>query len=248
MIVKKKILGPKGKSNRGRPRKEFKPKHKRLQEQVQPTTALVEHKMPTHERILRMPSKDKSIFYLFIFSIVLFLLSLTISFLKKSDVEELQKAQEEIAAVTWDTETAVVEDAKQPEIISNQSLTQIVENMYGTINSRSFDELGNYIDAGLENSTTIRTYFNTKRLTRFLNNIKDGTIAISNLQQEQLKEYSRKVTYTLTYTLLDNQTFEEQWNTTLIKRDEGYQVAAIKCETTGCSRMPFFNPGKFNIK
>jgi hypothetical protein len=112
MIIKKKLskqtekkaLGSaKGKSRRGRPRKEFKPKHKRIQEQAQTTTAIVEHKMPTREKILRMPSKDKSIFYLFIFSIVLFLCSLIISFLKKHDIQQLQATQNEDTAVATET-------------------------------------------------------------------------------------------------------------------------------------------------
>jgi len=91
------------KSNRGRPRKEFKPKHKRLQEQALITTTIVEHRLPTHERIFRMPSKDKSIFYLFIFSIALFLFSLAISFIKKDDIKQLQEIQDENTAITAET-------------------------------------------------------------------------------------------------------------------------------------------------
>jgi len=128
MVIKKKSTKPatatkavksqkattaKSKSNRGRPRKEFKPKHKRIQEQAQSTTTLVEHKMPSRERILRMPNKDKSIFYLFIFSIVLFLCSLAISFVKKQNVEDLQATQtEENTVVAEAEETPVIEETE----------------------------------------------------------------------------------------------------------------------------------------
>jgi|GEM_PF-5239720 len=111
------------KSNRGRPRKEFKPKHKRMLEQQQLATPMVEHRLPTRERILRMPSKDKSIFYLFIFSILLFLCSLTISFLKKDKLEDLQDAQENVVTETGATEENAVN--KIPN-----SATQTIENMY----------------------------------------------------------------------------------------------------------------------
>jgi hypothetical protein len=244
MIIKKKLAKKTTKGNRWRPRKEFKPKHKRVQEQGLASTEIVEHKMPKHERIFRMPNKDKSIFYLFVFSIVLFLCSLLISFIKKHDIQELQTTQDEETAIATTTWT----EAQEIAPTSIVSITQTVENMYGAINSKSFDELSNYRDASLKNSDTVRTYFNTKWLTRFLGGIKDWTIAISNVQQEQIKDYSRKVTYTLTYTLPDNQIFEEQRNATVMKRNDAFTIATIKCETTGCSRMPFFNPGKYGIK
>jgi len=120
--------------------------------------------------------------------------------------------------------------------------------MYGTINTRSFEEFNNYLDNNLKYSDTIRTYFNAKRLEKFLNNIQDGTITISDVRQEQIKDYSWKVEYTLNYTLLDGQKFAEERNVTIIKRNDEYSVATIQCETAGCSRMPFFNPGKFDIK
>lgn len=112
MIAKKKSAkknSVKNKSNRGRPRKEFKPMHKRMQEQGLVNTKLVEHKIPKFERILHMPSKDKSIFYLFIFSIVLFLCSLTISFFKKHDIQELENNLED-SAITGDT---IVQESEQ---------------------------------------------------------------------------------------------------------------------------------------
>lgn len=246
MIVKKKLAkktaknntSTKGKSNRGRPRKEFKPKHKRIQEQAQTNaaTTIVEHRLPTRERILRMPSKDKSIFYLFIFSILLFLFSLVISFIKKDDIQELQD-EAAITATTW-TETEVMAPIS--------SAAQTIENMYWTINTCI--DCVSYWDASLKNSNTVRTYFSNKRLSRFISGIKDGTITISDIKEEQLKDYSRKVEYKLSYTLLDGQPFEEQWNATVLKKDGIFTIAAIKCETIGCSRMPFFNPGKYGIK
>jgi hypothetical protein len=213
-----------------------------MQEQT-PTPAIVEHKMPTRERILRIPNKDKSIFYLFIFSIILFLCSLVISFLKKDDIKKIEE-------LTGNNETKIIETQKVEETpeMKISSVLQTVENMYLAINSKSFGDIPSYLDSNLKNSNTIRTYFNAKRLTRFTNNIKDGTLALSGIQQEQLKDYSRKVTYALSYTLLDGQTFTENRNATVVRKNDEYSVATLKCETTGCSRMPFFNPGKYNMK
>ncbi|PJA48276.1 MAG: hypothetical protein CO170_03265 [candidate division SR1 bacterium CG_4_9_14_3_um_filter_40_9] len=229
------------KSNRGRPRKEFKSKHKRLQEQALITTTIVEHRLPTHERIFRMPSKDKSIFYLFIFSIALFLFSLAISFIKKDDIKQLQEIQDENTAIT--AETGIDTATEQTAITS---AAQTVENMYGTINACV--NCVNYRDVSIKNSNTVKTYFSTKRLTRFLGGIKDGSITISDVHQEQIKDYSWKVDYKLSYTLLDGQPFEEERSATVLRKDDVYTIASIKCETAGCSRMPFFNPGKYGIK
>jgi len=242
MIIKKEI-----KSNRGRPRKEFKPRHKRLKEQakvqVQTSTKIIEHTIPKTERILRMPSKDKSIFYLFIFSIILFLCSIFISFIKKNDIQTLQNGNKQDTSITGE-----ILNTQETEIQSSWGITQVVENMYNAINRKDIDELNNYRDSSLKASNTVRTYFNTKRLTRFVDGISNNTIIIRNIQKETIKEYSWKVTYEIAYTLVDGKTFEEQWNTTVIKKDDTYKIASIKCETAGCSRMPFFNPGKYLLK
>jgi len=54
--------------------------------------------------------------------------------------------------------------------------------------------------------------------------------------------------YTLSYTLKNNKTYTEDRSATLVEKNGAYKIGKLMCDTTGCSQMPFFNPGKYGIK
>ena len=94
------------------------------------------------------------------------------------------------------------------------------------------------------------TYFTTNRLTKFLGGTTDG-VKVSNVQMKILPAKSTEVqemTYTISYTLKDGKSFSENRSAVLIKKWEVYKIGKLMCDTTGCSQMPFFNPGKYGIK
>ena len=247
-------------TNRGRPRKEFKPKHKRMQiqENVQQETktriilnkipSVITHKMPKVSNMLQLPNKDRSIFYLFIFSVVLFILSLGISFIKESKKQELLKAQEAITGQTAKL-TEILQGDNETESIKTTA-QQTLQNFYQMINTKDFTNMNTVVDWALSNWNIFRTYFNTKRLTRFVSNLKEGTIYVTDIKGTASDNANiSNLNYTLNYTLTtDNTTYTENRSASIAKRDDIYKVAKIKCETAWCSRMPFFNPGKYNLK
>jgi len=110
--------------------------------------------------------------------------------------------------------------------------------------------MNSIVDTILKNWNTFRTYFNNKRLTRFIDNLTQDKITISNLKEtisdnKNIKNYTFTSQYTLT---TDNKTYKEERSITLSKKNNEYKIAKIMCNTSWCSRMPFFNPWKYNIK
>lgn len=248
----------------GRPKKEFLQKHKRIV--LSETNKKIEEKITNHtlpkwpkgisgtHKIFNFPNKDKSILYLFIFSVILFIFSIIVSRMKKEEIDNTIVPNDEIT-----TTTPIIEDDSIPtkdnntitnSITNNQAQTALT-NFYQAVNTRSFTLFDSIVDTTLRNSTTFRTYFSVNRLTRFLNSLNEGTIYITNIKEISNSQNPNisNLTYTLQYTLTtDKQTYTEDRSATLIEKWQEYKLAKIKCDTVGCSRMPFFNPGKYDIK
>jgi hypothetical protein len=127
------------KSNRGRPKKEFKLKHKRVQETQHSKLheTITPHTMPKVGKILQFPNKDKSILYLFIFSVILFILSLGISFIKKQKLAELKETQIQSGTnVQMQNIASQTENTPQPQAVTqlqtgneSQTVTELQTNM-----------------------------------------------------------------------------------------------------------------------
>lgn len=243
---KKVITGKKAKaiitkdSNRGRPKKEFKLKHKRIsQDNLSP----IIHEIPRSHKIKDSSNRDRSILYLFIFSVVLFIFSIGISIMKK---DRLEQFKEPLLQEKEKEEIEIIIEEKPEET----NVSQYILDFYESINTKNIDSMNKIVDTTLRNWNTFRTYFNTKRISRFIDNLTETKITVSNLEEipnenENIKNYTFTIEYTLT---TDNETYLENRSMTVSKRWEEHKISKIMCDTTGCSRMPFFNPWKYNIK
>jgi hypothetical protein len=137
----------------------------------------------------------------------------------------------------------------QDTTIIDEEWQKIITDFYKNINSKNIKDIKQFVDTNLQKSNTFRTYFNEKRLTRFINSI--DWIKIENIEEsDNTNETKKSFNYNITYSLLNDNTkkYKEDRTISLIKKWETYKISKIRCSTIWCSRMPFFNPWKYDIK
>lgn len=119
---------------------------------------------------------------------------------------------------------------------------QIIQNFYGYINILDFTNINASVDKYLKNSDVFRTYFSQNRLTNFINKISDNWLSISNIQLESGDENStRYYLYDVSYHIKESWEYiQEQRESAIVKRNDQYLIWSIRCVTTWCSKMPFF--------
>lgn len=206
--------------------------------------------------ILQAPKRDNIILLLFIFSLLIFLLSLYVVILKNQKTIEQQLirntnpvaniASGNIPFVQDQVSTGISKTAAPLPI----DTSNVIPAFYDAFNQKDVKTLYTLTDSSLNTSNVFITYFTTNRLTRFLGGLSDG-VSISDLQMRVLATNTpgvQEMTYTLEYTLKDGTNFSENRSAVLIRRGDVYKIRKLMCETTGCSQMPFFNPGKYGIE
>jgi hypothetical protein len=256
----------KQKPTRGRPKKVFisrKPQIKR----DKPGRPRKWENLLTHPAFQQPVQKDTSvkdaiILIVFILSVLVFWYSLYLSRQKKHIAAEPISNDANITIQNNSTGEvgeviATSQDTSSGEIISTGNLLSgeenppsilegvresnpLISSLISSINALDLTTFKSLLAPSLRNTSTINTYFNQKRLTRFINNLTDSKITIAATSSSDTT-----ITYTINYTLKQSQqTFTE----TRIVQLTNNQIASMRCDTQWCSRMPFFNPGKYNLK
>ncbi len=248
----KKVFIPKPKAKKsgpGRPKKEIK-------EYIITPKKGVRGFISTN--ILHAPRKDNIILLLFVLSLLVFLFSLYVVILKGQQTVEKQLIRNTTPVVNVAsgnipfTEDKVVETTgttvvTTPEVIDTSN---VIPAFYDAFNQKDVKTLYALTDKRLNTTNMFITYFTTNRLTRFLGGVVGG-VKVSNIQMKVLPTKStnaQEMTYTISYQLKNNQTYSEDRSATLIEKNGAYKIGKLMCETTGCSQMPFFNPGKYGIR
>lgn len=247
-------------NNRGRPKKEFiskKPLIKRDGPGRPKKEDQIKRFLPK-TNIAREDNKTKDgiILWIFIFSLALFWFSLYVSQTKKIKEDTLiQQTITELKQIASGNKTGLPETGNIQKSIENQKpLTvvpetregQIIQTFYGQIRNQQRNEIYISVDNKLKQSSIFQTYFSRKRLERFVNNLNKPNIQITI--NEVIPWDIPTVKYTINYQIKDGTAFTEQRDAALIKKDDTYKIGKIRCETTGCVKMPFFNPTKYGIK
>lgn len=195
-------------------------------------------------------AKDKIILVIFIFSLLLFWFSIYIS-QNKITLKTLG------STTTTDVQTFdpnVSSGTIQTWLIKSQPIQSIPEQkiieFYNYINNWEQKEIYNITENWLKQSKIFQTYFSNNRLSRFVNNLDEQKISITINKTEiwTISTVDYTITYILPNTKQEQKQYQEQRSATLIQKDWIYKISKIMCVTTWCSRMPFFNPGKYNIK
>ncbi|AHB41538.1 hypothetical protein P148_SR1C00001G0748 [candidate division SR1 bacterium RAAC1_SR1_1] len=244
-MKKKKNTNDNKTSNRGRPPKAFVSKKTQIKRDKP-------GRPKKHEKIVlpQIPEKkenkvkDAIIWALFIISFFVFGFSLYVSQKEKIAGLLSQKStipQEEIQI--QETESLIEESIPQEPIpaVSQDEKFVILQNIYSLIQQAKFDEIYTHIDTILRQSSVFKTYFSKNRLQRFINNIDNQKISIELIN---IDNDTSKIRYKLSYSI-KNVPFIEERETVFITKNDEQKIAKIMCITQGCSKMPFFNPGKY---
>jgi hypothetical protein len=113
---------------------------------------------------------------------------------------------------------------------------ELIKSFYLNINNQKFSEVSSMIDNYLKNSNVFRTYYNKNRLSKFLDNLVNEKIYITNIKEKIVDEQKDGVnyyTYTIKYKIKDNnQLFQEEWETAIITKNEKKLIGSLRCTTT----------------
>lgn len=264
-VIKVKTVKPKAKkTGPGRPPKVFvaTPKPKRAGP-GRPKKVIKPYMLPEKKlakgfsviNILHAPKKDNIILLLFVISLLIFLFSIYIAILKSQNTLEQKILDNEATIVNVQTgnipfeETEVSTGAEIPvqEAVDTKA---VIIAFYDAFNQKDVKTLYALTDSHLNQTNTFLTYFTSNRLNKFLGWLA-WSVKVSDIEMSIVPAQSTEVqemTYTISYTLKDGQTFQEERSALLIKKWESYKIWKLMCETTGCSKLPFFNPGRYWIE
>lgn len=188
--------------------------------------------------------KDAIILGIFVISFMIFGFSLYVS--QKEKIAWLMSNEETTNEEITNEETrneVLQEETKEEQIptVAKDSKLLILEGIYWAIKEAKIDEIYQYIDTNLKQTSTFKTYFSKNRLQRFLNNIDNQNISIESLS---IDNDTGKIHYKVMYSI-KNTPFIEEREAFFITKENELKIAKIMCVTQGCSKMPFFNPGKY---
>jgi len=183
--------------------------------------------------------KDTIILTLFVLSFFIFWFSIYIN--QKNTPIETNIEKQEVITEIWETNINTAKISNQTGAIIEDEKSIILLKIYWYLQESKIDEIYWYIDNTLKQSSTFKTYFSRSRLQRFIDNIDDKSLKI---EETKIDNESWKVTYKVSYSI-KNIIFVEERETNFITRDNEQKIAKIMCITKGCSKMPFFNPGKY---
>lgn len=138
------------------------------------------------------------------------------------------------------TNDELVENNLNTDIQSNDHT--IIYNFYRYINDLDYTNINSSVDKYLKNSDVFRTYFTQNRLSRFREKINSNGLSINNINLVSWDENStRYYSYTIHYELAESgEGFDEDWELAIVNRNGEYLIGSIRCVTTWCSKMPFF--------
>lgn len=134
----------------------------------------------------------------------------------------------------------ITENNLDTDIQSNDHT--IIYNFYKYINDLDYTNINSSVDKYLKSSDVFKTYFTQNRLSRFKEKISSNGLSINNIHLVSWDENStRYYSYTVHYELAENgENFDEDRELAIVKRNGEYLIGSIRCVTTWCSKMPFF--------
>lgn len=143
------------------------------------------------------------------------------------------------SAEIW-VNNVIAENNLDTNIQSNDQT--LIYNFYNYINELDYDRINASVDKYLRNSDVFRTYFTQNWLSRFKNKVNENGLSIININLKSGDENTtRYYDYTIHYELAESgEGFDENWELAIVNRNGEYLIGSIRCVTTWCSKMPFF--------
>ena len=129
---------------------------------------------------------------------------------------------------------------------------RLIQNFYSHLMNNEITEMNQLVDTPLRTSSTWRSHRSSKNIWIFTNHIINENISLDNISlipwSDNKEKRTRKYWYTLWYTIDSNETFNEDWEVTLLDRNWKTLISEIMCKTDWCSHSPFFWPQNYNLK
>lgn len=150
-----------------------------------------------------------------------------------------------------EVETPITEEPiNETDEISND--INLIQNFYTHLVNNEIEEMDQLVDSPLRTSATWRSHWSSKNIWIFTKHILDDNISLDNISlvawSDNKEKKTRKYSYTLSYTIDTNESFNEGWEVTLLDRGEKTLISEIMCKTDWCSHSPFFWPQNYNLK
>lgn len=196
--------------------------------------------------------KDGIILWLFILSFLVFWFSLYINqqdniLSQKTTTKTITKNNkiEETSQIfsgnieSWNNENNKIEHTPTNPFEDNEK-AKIIENFYWAIINNK-EDISTYVDTPLRRTDTFKIYFREKRLNSFIENIDPQSFSFTITSIDETKN---EITYNIYYSI-NGVDYTEIRKATITEENNEYKIGKIMCITTGCSRMPFFNPRKY---
>lgn len=157
-------------------------------------------------------------------------------------------AQEE--PIVQNEEPSILSNPTEGDSISND--IHLIQDFYSHLMNNEIPEMNQLVDSPLRTSSTWRSHWSTKNIGIFTNHIINDNISLDNITlvpwSDNKEKRTRKYWYTLWYTIDTNESFNEDWEITLLDRNWKTLISEIMCKTDGCSHSPFFWPQNYNLK
>jgi hypothetical protein len=98
---------------------------------------------------------------------------------------------------------------------ATDAYTQVIYDFYGAINTEKYN-INDYFDSYMRTSDLVRSYFTASKMTALINKTINGIEIVQAKSEPADRNDRMQVSYTISYTLLDNQqSFTEDWVVTL---------------------------------
>lgn len=169
--------------------------------------------------------------------------------IKNPDIPEINNQEEEIKQeepVINNEDLWFLSSAGEEDSITND--INLIQNFYSHLMNNEIDEMNQFVDSPLRTSSTWRSHWSSKNISTFTKHLINENISLDNITlipwTDNKEKRTRKYWYTLWYTVDTNETFNEDWEITLIDRNGKTLISEIMCKTDWCSRSPFFWPEK----
>lgn len=213
-------------------------------------------------------NSDRFALWLLVFSMLLFIFSLYKTFYLNNIEKDIAYFENTIMAdqvknihftesldninneEKWEniTENTVVEDKN----LTINKVSNIIETLYEKLNDKDFDGVLLLWDKYMKESSLFRLYYTENWFWNFLSNLTNEKLYVTNIQEvkwENDKIGVKYYSYTIKYKLKNkNEMFEEDWLAAILEREDEKLIWSLKCINTWCSKLPFFNPEKYDIK
>jgi len=213
---------------------------------------------------------DNIALWLLIFSMILFIFSLYKTFYHNDNIDQNIDLSKNIEneqindEIKIETNNDLIKDSLMNDELIETNANQekntnietvktkdyeIISIFYHEINDKNFAQINSLVDSYLISSNVFKTYYSSNWLSRFTSMLANKKVYLTNIKQIKLDESRSNVkhySYTLKYKLNNsNELFQEEREASIVTRWDQDLIWSLRCITTWCSKMPFFNLPKY---